>query len=157
MSTVTPAPRQRFPDGISEGLSHGTLELRNIPATRTFFREFLGLRTLRHAVPAFKAWHDHAGFFIACIEIGALPRQQTRDNRWEVAVANAAEVERAHRTALRLKDEQGLLQVDPLQEQDGFPWFCLQDMDGNWWGISNRDSAWMHAAFDAAFGKEVAA
>lgn len=140
-----------FPPGLTLGLSHGTLECIEINATRRFYREFLGVQTLRHVMPAFLTWRgDDAlwSFYIACVEAGDQTHPQTRDNRWELVVATADEVTAAHEAAVRLKDELGIKQVDPVTEQDGFPWFCLQDPDGNWWGVSNRDMSWFDSTFN---------
>lgn len=146
--------RDSFPAGISLGITHGTLECRNIDKTRAFFREVLGVQTVRHVQPAFVTWRsDDPTFLIACVEAGEQTRPQSRDNRWELSLGSADAVHAAHRYITDRQKELGIQQLEPVAEQDGFPWFCLQDLDGNWWGFSNRDLTWFDAKFEQ-FSKE---
>ncbi|MDX3895546.1 VOC family protein [Pusillimonas sp.] len=152
-SNTSKAPQSTasFPPGVSSGISHGTLECGQIARARAFYTDFLGVQTLRHGQPAFMTWlSEGPNFAIACVMAGEQARAQTRDNRWELSLDSAEDVAAAHAAAIANKDGWGIRHVDPLTEQDGYPWFCLQDVDGNWWGLSNRGLDWLETAFEHA-------
>lgn len=136
-----------FPEELFLGLSHGTLECSEIVATRQFFREFLGVQTLRHGPPSFVTWRGQPSFFIACVEAGDQTKPQGLENHWELAVDTEEEVLAAHAAASREGEAWGIRYVSPLGTLDGFPWFCLQDFNGNYWGISTRSREWLEAVF----------
>jgi catechol 2,3-dioxygenase-like lactoylglutathione lyase family enzyme len=132
------------------GISHGTLECSEIGRTREFFRQFLGIQTLRHAEPSFMTFLNTPEFYIACVEAGEQTGVQGRENRWELSLDSDGAVLDAHRAAIQLKDVWNIREVTPLSEQDGFAWFALQDLNGNWWGFSARGQDWFENAFEHA-------
>ncbi len=138
-------------DATSYGISHGTLECRDINATRRFFREVLGLQTLRHSQPSFMTWlgKQPGLFVIACVEAGDQTGVQGQENRWELTVESDEAVLQAHAVMTKEAASWGIQHVSSIGSLDGFPWFCLQDMNGNWWGISSRGSDWVIKVFEA--------
>lgn len=136
-----------FPFDRSKGLSHGTLECHDLKPTRHFLRDFLGLDTLRHAQPSFLIWKDEPGVFVACVAAGETVVPQGPENRWEVFVETAQEVDAARQAAIEGQAEYAIRAIGPVEERDGVRSFQLQDLDGNWWEINNRDPRWYDQVF----------
>ena len=145
MSTTNATARPS--DDLFLGMSHGTLECRDIPQSRAFHGEFLGLQTLRHSEPSYITWLDERKFFIACVGTGDQTGVQGVENRWELSVGSDEEVLAARQAAEQQQERWGIRTITPLSEQDGYKWFALQDVNGNWWGISSRGADWFDKAF----------
>lgn len=144
--------RNAFPIEKARGLSHGTLECHEIKPTRRFFREFLGLDTVRHGIPAFMTWRLQPRVYVACVAAGEAVIPQGFENRWELIVANADEVRKAHEASLGMRSQYGIREVRPLETREGVTAFALQDLDGNWWEICDRDPAWYDEVFERSAG-----
>jgi len=119
--------------------SHGTLGVRDAVATQRFYREFLGLNSVRKANGTQYVWLG-GEWIIACLPTGKAPRQlQGVENRWALQVATAAEVDAAHGAAVAQAALWQIREITPVQADDGGTRsFCLQDLDGNWWEICHR-------------------
>ena len=118
--------------------SHGTLGLRDAEKTQRFYKEFLGLHSVRKANGTQYVWLG-GEWIIACLPTGKAPREkQGIENRWALAVATAAEVDAAHAAAVAQQAEWEIEQVSPLRVEGDMRSFCLQDLDGNWWEIFHR-------------------
>jgi catechol 2,3-dioxygenase-like lactoylglutathione lyase family enzyme len=118
--------------------SHGTLECRDAVRTQRFYKEFLGLHSVRKANGTQYMWLG-GEWLVACLPSGKAPRHpQGVENRWGLRVASAAEVDAAHRAALAQQQEWEIKEVLPIEGEGEARGFCLQDLDGNWWEIFYR-------------------
>lgn len=118
--------------------SHGTLGLRDAVETQRFYKEFLGIHSVRKANGTQYIWLG-GEWIVACLCTGKAPRQaQGVENRWALRVATAAEVDAAHQAALAQQEEWDIQKIlDVLNDGDSRS-FSLQDRDGNWWEIFYR-------------------
>jgi catechol 2,3-dioxygenase-like lactoylglutathione lyase family enzyme len=112
-----------------ELLSHGTLECNDIPATRRFLTEFLGIDVVRPLPEAQYLWKG-GPWSVVCVCVEGEHKDQGPQNRFKLAVASAAEVE-------------------TIEERNGIRSFRLQDMNKVWWEIANLTQTY----YDDAFAK----
>ena len=136
MNVHSPLPAKPAVDSIVKPLmlSHGTLECRDLAASRRFYEEFLGLECVRHAPPAMLI--RKGGYWcIVCIGLGKMPEGTQLMNHWGVDVATKEEVDAAHKKAHELKDTYGIRAITKPSDQHGVYSFYMQDLDGNWWEI----------------------
>ena len=136
MNSQSPPPTKRVVDPVVKPtvLSHGTLECRDLAASRRFYEEFLGLECVRHAPPAMLI--RKGGYWcIVCIGLGKMPEGTQLMNHWGIDVATAEEVDAAHKKAHELKDVYGIRAITKPSDQHGVYSFYMQDLDGNWWEI----------------------
>ena len=142
MSAVTPIIKNDF-------FSHGTIECTDMPATRRFLVEFLGLDIIRPVKEAQYMWKG-GPWSVVCVNIqDGECKEQPVEKRFVLSVASAAEVESAHATALSLKDDYGIKEVLAVEHSGGHPSFKLKDLNNTWWEISTVSQA----DFDAIFAK----
>ncbi|WP_405641003.1 VOC family protein [Streptomyces uncialis] len=125
-STKTPLLKTKF-------LSHGTLECRDIAASRRFYEEVLGLEVVQQAPMALlvRLGSDHCYAAVETPGEGEMPLM----NHNGLDVASDEEVRQAHETLHEVKDEYGIRQITKPVRQHGTYAFFLQDLDGNWWEI----------------------
>ncbi|MBM3488664.1 MAG: VOC family protein [Alphaproteobacteria bacterium] len=117
-------------------LSHGTLECRDLAASRKFYEEFLGLETVFHGRRSILI--RKGGYWgVVCVKRGDAVKPVGVLNHWGVDVATRAEVDAAREKAIELKDVYGIRDVHQPREQHGVYSFYLQDLDGNWWEIQS--------------------
>ena len=119
-------------------MSHGTLEVYSLKASRRFYEEFLGLECVRHGKPAMVI-RLGMRFHVVCVEVGDQIHPCSLLNHWGVDVATRAEVDEAHAKAVAHKDKFKIRQVLPVQEMHGVYSFYLEDLDHNWWEIQYYD------------------
>lgn len=117
-------------------LSHGTLECRDLAASRRFFEEFLGLETVFHGKRTMLI--RKGGYWsVVCVNRGDKVGPVGPLNHWGVDVSSRAEVDEARENALKFKDEYGIRAVHQARDQHGVYSFYIQDLDGNWWEIQS--------------------
>lgn len=130
------------------GFSHGTLGLRDAVCSQRFYKEFLGLHSVRKANGTQYVWLG-GEWIIACLPTGKAPRQkQGIENRWALQVATAAEVDAAYEAAMAQATEWDIQQILPVRVESDVRFFCLQDIDGNWWEIFHRPGHLYDDVFD---------
>lgn len=128
--------------------SHGTLGVRDALKTQRFYKEFLGLSSVRKANGTQYVWLG-GEWIIACLPVAKGPEPQGVENRWGLRVATPGEVDAAHAAALAQQAEWEIRQVLPVERQaGGARSFALQDLDGNWWEIYHRPGRLYDAVFD---------
>lgn len=128
------------PQVTTTSFSHGTLGLRDATRSQRFYKEFLGLHSVRKANGTQYVWLG-GEWIIACLCTGKAPReQQGVENRWALRVATAGEVDAAHMAALAQQAKWEIQQVLPIEGEGETRTFSLQDRDGNWWEIFHRPS-----------------
>jgi len=118
--------------------SHGTLDCRDPLRTQRFYREFLGIHSVRKANGTQYAWLG-GEWLIACLPAGkAAPERQGVENRWGLRVATPAEVDAAHAAARAQQQEWEIQKILPVRSEGDRRAFALQDLDGNWWEIFHQ-------------------
>ena len=122
--TVVPQERQSVVKPYC--MSHGTLEVYSLKASRRFYEEFLGLECVRHGKPAMVI-RLGMRFHVVCVEVGDQIHPCSLLNHWGVDVATRAEVDEAHAKAVAHKDKFKIRQVLPVQEMHGVYSFYLED------------------------------
>ena len=106
--TVVPQERQSVIKPYC--MSHGTLEVYSLKASRRFYEEFLGLECVRHGKPAMVI-RLGMRFHVVCVEVGDQIHPCSLLNHWGVDVATRAEVDEAHAKAVAHKDKFKIRQV----------------------------------------------
>jgi len=115
-------------------LSHGTLQVYDLAASRPFYEEFLGLEVVRHG-PRSMALRCGLKFHIVAVETKDQLTPTSVFSHWGLDVESKAEVDRCHAAARATQAQYGLRQVrDPI-EQHGVYSFYMEDRDHNWWEI----------------------
>jgi len=142
--TVEPQPRQSVIKPYC--ISHGTLEVFNLRASRRFYEQFLGLECVRHGKPAMVI-RLGMRFHIVCVEVGDQVHPCNVLNHWGVDVSSRAEVDEAHANAIKHQKEFGIRQVLPQQDMHGVYSFYLEDLDHNWWEIQYYENGFQHDDF----------
>ena len=117
-------------------LSHGTVECQDMAKTRRFYEEFLGIDVIRPLPEAQYMWRGGA-WTVVCVHVDGEPKEQGPENRFELALENAAAVHAAHQAAVEKKSEYGMKQVQDVTEHNGITSFLIQDLDNAWWEISD--------------------
>src|SRR5712672_2343361 len=100
-----------------ELLSHGTLVCNDIPATRRFLTEFLGIDVVRPLPEAQYLWKG-GPWSVVCVCVEGEHKEQGPQNRFKLAVASAAEVDAAHAAAETHKDAYGIRRVETIEERN---------------------------------------
>ncbi len=119
-------------------LSHGTLQCRDLVATRAFLEGFLGLECVRHSDRTMLA--RKGGYWtVVCVQIGDKVTTQPVHHHFGVDMESREEVERAHELALKHKETYGLQKVQKLLDQHQVYSFYIMDCDGNWWEVQHHD------------------
>ncbi len=137
-------------------LGHGTLECKDLAASRRFYEEFLGLEVVRHALPAM-AVRLGMRFHIVCVEVGEQVHPAHLLNHWGLDVATKEAVDEAYQKALDHKDTYGIRQVMPVQNMHGVYSFYMEDLDHNWWEVQYYENGFQHDDyfdFGDRFGNE---
>lgn len=127
-------------------ISHGTLEVFDLKASRRFYEEFLGLECVRHGKPAMVI-RLGMRFHVVCVEVGDQVHPCSLLNHWGIDVSSRAEVDEAHANALKYKDQYGIRQVLPQQDMHGVYSFYLEDRDHNWWEVQFYENGFQHDDF----------
>ncbi len=117
-------------------LSHGTLECNDIPATRRFLTEFLGIDVIR-PLPEAQYLSKGGPWTVVCVCVEGEHKEQGPQNRFRLAVGSAAEVDAAHAAAEAHKDRYGIRRIEPVQQHGGIRSFRLQDLNKVWWEIAD--------------------
>jgi len=133
----------------NEFFSHGTYECNNMPATRRFLVDFLGLDIVRPLKEAQYMWKGGPWSVVCvCVQDGD-PKEQGPQNHFKLSVASKSDVDSAHAAALKHKDDYGIKRVLDVEEKGGQRAFMLLDLNNTWWEISTVSQAY----YDDIFAK----
>ena len=128
-STKEAAIRSRF-------LSHGTLKITDVAATRRFYEEVLGLEVVQPmtAVLYARLGGDHT---YVCVE--SRPDRPDMPLLYHngIDVGSDEEVDEAYRAMAEVGEEYGVKELNRPVRQHGVYSFYLKDLDGNWWEIGH--------------------
>ena len=122
-------------------LSHGTLESRDIEASRRFYQEFLGLEVVRTSRISLL-------IRLGCAHSIAVVQRRdkavmSRLNHNGLDVSSEAEVDAAYQKVLEYADHYGLKNITRPAVQHGTYSFYFWDMDDNAWEIlANPDGGY---------------
>lgn len=134
---MLPLPVQR--------ISHGGLESTDLPRTRRFYEEFLGLRCVYHLPRAMMVQSEGRwSIFVVWVakRIESLPLL----NHFGLDVPSVDAVDRARELALSCQQAYGIRKVTPCKRQHGSYSFYLEDVDGNWWEIQHDEAKFCDVA-----------
>ena len=98
--------------------SHGTMEVRDLAASRRFYEEFLGLNCVRHH-PFAMMVRKGEYFTVVAVQVGDKIHALHVLNHWGVDVPSRAEVDRAHALAHEVKERYGIKTIMPVTDQHG--------------------------------------
>lgn len=127
-STAQPLLKTRF-------LSHGTLECRDIVATRRFYEEVLGLQVVQQAPIALfvRLGGSHCYAVVETKNENVAPMSLMNHNG--IDLGSEQEVRDAYDTLREVQEQWGIRKLTKPVRQHGTYSFYLQDLDGNWWEI----------------------
>jgi catechol 2,3-dioxygenase-like lactoylglutathione lyase family enzyme len=127
-------------------LSHGTLECRDIAATRRFYEEVLGLEVIQQASAALmiRLGGQHVYAVLETPEGNEMPLLSHNG----IDLASEEEVREAHRLIEPVKEEYGIKRLTKPVMQHGTYSFYLQDLDSNWWEICHLPKGGYAFRFD---------
>jgi catechol 2,3-dioxygenase-like lactoylglutathione lyase family enzyme len=116
-------------------ISHGTLECRNLQATRRFYEEFLGFETVQTSNRSL--WSRLGGNHVyVCVEVG---EQRSGEmpflNHNGLDVETEAAVDECHQLVVRDAAKWGLHKISKPMVQHGSYSFFFWDADNNGWEI----------------------
>ena len=121
-------------------LSHGTLECRDLAASRKFYEQFLGLETVFHGKRTMLI--RKGGYWgVVCVNRGDKVRPVGPLNHWGIDVPTRADVDQAREDAIAQQEKFGIRAINQARDQHGVYSFYLQDLDGNWWEIQSLPEA----------------
>lgn len=113
-------------------LSHGTLECRDLAASRRFYEEFLGLECVRHSKRSLKI--RKGGYWaIVCLQRGDHVQPLRIGNHWGLDLGSREAVQRAHALATEYKEKYGIQKITKITDDTDTYQFYFMDLDGNWW------------------------
>lgn len=115
-------------------LSHGTLQVYDLDASRRFYEEFLGLEVVQHGKRSM-ALRCGMKFHIVAVATKDQLTPTSVFSHWGLDVTSKAEVDRCCAAAKAAQEKYGILQVKDPVEQHGVYSFYLEDRDHNWWEI----------------------
>ena len=136
MNQMTPEPLLDL-----DFLSHGTLLMDDMAATRRFYEEFLGLDVIRTSQISL-AFRLNSDTTVACVALSKKVRQPGREYlRHYNSGLSVGDVGQAHGLALEHAEAYGMRNVGDVGEHDGRLSFLIEDLDGNYWEILDGESA----------------
>jgi catechol 2,3-dioxygenase-like lactoylglutathione lyase family enzyme len=125
-------------------MSHGTLECRDLQASRRFYEEFLGLDVVQHG-PRSMAVRCGLKFHVICVGVGDdQVRPLSYLTHWGLDVPSHDEVTQAHQLALANQEKYAIRKVTDPVEQHGVYSFYIEDLDYNWWEIQFYEAGYQH-------------
>ena len=130
----------------TEQLSHGTIECNDIPATRRFLTEFLGIDVVRPLEEAQYMWKG-GPWSVVCVCVEGEQKDQGPENRFKLSVATAQEVDTAHKAAHDHQADYAIKKITDITSNGGIRSFMLQDMNHVWWEIAHVDLAYYDKMF----------
>jgi len=123
--------------------THTTLECIDVSESIRFYREVMGLATLRRLKMA-AVFRGTNGLIAASVQVPR-PMPQPLLNFYTRPVQDRVQVEAVHAAVTAAGERYGIRQITRLAEEDparfgvGTYGFYLQDRDGNWWRVEEND------------------
>jgi len=117
-----------------EFLSHGTLEVDDIDASRKFYEEFLGFEVVRTSPISLMFRHGGTHCY-AAVKRGKKGAKMGLLFHNGLDVSTDKEVDECHRLCLQHADKWGMTDITKPIAQHGTYSFYFWDLDGNSWEI----------------------
>lgn len=114
-------------------ISHGTLESRDLDATRKFYEEFFGFECVRTS--PISMWFRLGGNHVYAVVQTKQPTEMPLLNHNGLDVETREQVDECHRIACEQAEKWGLHKISKPIVQHGTYSFYLWDADGNCWEI----------------------
>jgi catechol 2,3-dioxygenase-like lactoylglutathione lyase family enzyme len=122
--------------------THTTLECRDVAESMRFYREVMGLPTLRRLKMA-AVFRASNGIIAASVQVPRLAAQPLH-NFYARPVRDRGEIDLVHARIAAAQDQYGIQQIttpeveDPTRFGVGTYGFYLLDLDGNWWRVEEN-------------------
>ena len=128
-------------------LSHGTLECRDVDATRKFYAEFMGLDVVRTS-PVSLMIRLGGDNTIAVVKSAGQREAMSLLNHNGLDVETEQDVDRAHTVCVEQAAEWGLHKITKPRVQHGTYSFYFWDLDDNCWEILTNPKGGYSWMFD---------
>jgi catechol 2,3-dioxygenase-like lactoylglutathione lyase family enzyme/ferredoxin len=114
-------------------ISHGTLEVGDLQASRRFYEEVMGFEVIQRTPVSllFRLGGEHTYVAVETHN----PKGTGLLNHNGVDVSTEDDVRAAYETLMAVQDEYGIQRIEPPCRQHGVYSFFFADPDGNWWEI----------------------
>jgi catechol 2,3-dioxygenase-like lactoylglutathione lyase family enzyme len=127
-------------------LSHGTLESRDLQASRRFYEEVLGLEVIQHLPHALTIRHGSNHTYV--VVHSNKPKEMNILNHNGLDVGTEEEVRAAYEILRSVQQEYGIRKISKPGKLHGYYAFMFQDMDANWWEILVNSPGGYSGLFD---------
>jgi catechol 2,3-dioxygenase-like lactoylglutathione lyase family enzyme len=125
-------------------MSHGTLECKDLSASRRFYEEFLGLEVVQHGQRSM-ALRCGLKFHVICVAVGDQIHSMSYLTHWGLDVRSREAVDQARVAAIENTERYGIRKVADAVDQHGVYSFYIQDLDYNWWEIQYYEAGYQHS------------
>jgi predicted lactoylglutathione lyase len=136
----SPIGEERFPGTgyVPQALTHGTVQCRDIEATRRFYEQVLGLEVVQLWPTSIYVKHPDTPWYVVNLPCSPEnPNLHTRGQRFVLAVDSASDVDKAHRWFSNSRQELGISELESIYVVDGTFSFLFSDLNQNWWEITS--------------------
>lgn len=127
-------------------LSHGTLDCRDLQASRRFYEEVLGFDCIQNGPVSIMLRLGSQHVYVA-VATGK-EQQMSLMNHNGLDVGSPAKVDEAYKLLESVKDEYGIKKINRPGTQHGAYSFYFQDLDNNWWEILANPPGGYSVMFD---------
>jgi catechol-2,3-dioxygenase len=132
-------PEDEFPGKgyIPQALSHGTVEMDDLEATKQFYESVLGLEVVHLWPTSIYLKHRDTPWYIVNLQVPLENRKYIgRNQRFTLAVETSDALGRAHRELTEGAAQWGIKKVDEIEKNGTDSSFMFCDMNSNWWEIA---------------------
>jgi catechol 2,3-dioxygenase-like lactoylglutathione lyase family enzyme len=113
-------------------LSHGTLECRDLEASRRFYQEVLGMETVRTG-PMSMNIRLGGAWVIVVLQVGDAVKPSSQGRHYGLDMRSPEEVDQAYAKIQEIQNEYGIQKITKPRSQHGVYSFYITDLDYNWW------------------------
>jgi catechol 2,3-dioxygenase-like lactoylglutathione lyase family enzyme len=133
-------PEEQFPGRgyVPQAFTHGTLVSRDMEVSKNFYEKVLNLEVHRFSSHVIYVKHPSAQTYIVCA-LRENPKVFSPNFRNTLRVEGKAAVNQAYEEFSARRQELGITELWPLQENNGSTSFCFRDPGSNCWEIASRN------------------
>ena len=131
---------ERFPGRgyIPQALTHGTIEVDNLEASRRFYEDVLGLEIVQLWPTAIYLKHPSTPHYIVNLAIPKENRKYLgRNQRFTLALESAGTVKETYRELKNSRSELGITELEEVSGNSDGVSFLFSDFNKNWWEITS--------------------
>lgn len=133
-------PEERFPGKgyVPQALSHGTIEIGDLDATRKFYENVLGLEVVQLWPSAIYLKHPDTPWYIVNLQAPPENRKYLgRHQRFTLSVDSVAALEDAH-AQLKANSASGdITEIEEIRRDPHQALFLFCDLNKNWWELTD--------------------